>query len=61
VYKQLGRQPVTTKDEGMGVGLYLARATVARLGGDLSIRNREHGGTMTRITLPLLAADTTGP
>ena len=27
----------------MGVGLYLARATVHRLGGDLSIRNREKG------------------
>jgi two-component system sensor histidine kinase RegB len=57
---QLGQQPVTTKDEGMGVGLYLARATIQRLGGDLSIRNREQGGTMTRITLPLLAPDTTG-
>ena len=58
VSRQLGRQPVTTKDEGMGVGLYLARATVQRLGGDLSIRNREQGGTITRITLPLLAPDT---
>jgi len=57
VSRQLGRQPVTTKDEGMGVGLYLARATVHRLGGDLSIRNREQGGTITRITLPLLAPD----
>jgi two-component system sensor histidine kinase RegB len=56
---QLGRQPVTTKDDGMGVGLYLAHATVQRLGGTLSISNREQGGTMTRITLPLLAPDTT--
>ena len=39
----------------MGVGLYLAHATVQRLGGTLSISNREQGGTMTRITLPLLA------
>jgi two-component system sensor histidine kinase RegB len=59
VSMQLGRQPVTTKDDGMGVGLYLARATIQRLGGTLSIRNREQGGTMTRITLPLLAPDTT--
>ena len=55
---QLGRRPVTTKDDGMGVGLYLARSTVRRLGGDLSIRNGEQGGTITRITLPLLAPDT---
>jgi len=59
VSRQLGRQPVTTKEDGMGVGLYLARATVQRLGGTLSIRNREQGGTMTRITLPLLAPETT--
>jgi two-component system sensor histidine kinase RegB len=58
VSRRLGRQPVTTKEEGMGVGLYLARATVQRLGGELSIRNREHGGTITTITLPLLARDT---
>jgi len=57
VSRQLGRQPVTTKDEGMGVGLYLARATVQRLGGNLSIRNREQGGTITLINLPLLAPD----
>jgi two-component system sensor histidine kinase RegB len=59
VSRQLGRQPVTTKDEGMGVGLYLAQATVQRLGGDLFIRNREQGGAMTRITLPLLLPETT--
>jgi two-component system sensor histidine kinase RegB len=51
---QLGRQPVTTKHEGMGVGLYLAQATIQRLGGALSIRDRDHGGTITRVTLPLL-------
>jgi two-component system sensor histidine kinase RegB len=56
---QLGQHPVTTKDDGMGFGLYLARATVNRLDGDLSIRNREEGGTITRITLPLLASDAT--
>ena len=50
---RLGRQPVTTKDEGMGVGFYLARATVQRLGGELLIQNREQGGTITRIGLPL--------
>jgi two-component system sensor histidine kinase RegB len=59
VSRQLGRRPVTTKEEGMGVGLYLARATVQRLGGDLSIRNRAQGGTVTRITLPLLPAGRT--
>jgi two-component system sensor histidine kinase RegB len=56
---QLGRQPVTTKDEGMGVGFYLARATIQRLGGELSIRDSVSGGTISRIILPLLAHDRT--
>ena len=51
---QLGRQPVTTKQEGMGVGFYLAQATIQRMGGELTIRNRDRGGTLTRVTLPLM-------
>jgi two-component system sensor histidine kinase RegB len=51
---QLGRQPVTTKREGMGVGFYLAQATIERLGGELTIRNHDQGGTITCVTLPLL-------
>jgi two-component system sensor histidine kinase RegB len=53
IYNQLGKTPVTTKDEGLGVGLFLAQATIQRLGGKLSISNRETGGTTLRITLPL--------
>jgi two-component system sensor histidine kinase RegB len=61
VYERLGKTPVTTKHEGMGVGLYLSYATIERLGGTLSFRNRDGAGTLTRIVLPLLktAADTT--
>ena len=57
---QLGRTPVSTKPEGMGVGLYLAQATIDRLGGRLSVRNRTHGGTTFQITLPLLRAHKQG-
>jgi two-component system sensor histidine kinase RegB len=52
----LGKRPVSTKPGGLGVGLYLAHATIQRLGGHLSIRDHEPGGTLTRITLPLLFA-----
>lgn len=52
---RLGKQPVSTKQEGLGVGLFLAHATIERLGGRLNIGNREHGGTRIRIVLPLLA------
>jgi two-component system sensor histidine kinase RegB len=54
IYDQLGKIPVTTKTEGLGVGLYLAHATIQRLGGKLSISNRKAGGTTLHITLPLL-------
>jgi len=58
IHEQLGRQPVTTKPEGLGVGLYLAHATIRRLGGDLSVCNRGQGGTTVRITMPLLGSKT---
>jgi len=54
IHKRLGKQPVTTKQEGLGVGLYLAYATIERLGGRLAFRNREGGGMILTITLPLL-------
>ena len=55
IYNQLGKTPVTTKDEGLGVGLFLAQATIRRLGGKLSISDREAGGTTLHIILPLLS------
>jgi len=51
---QLGKSPVSTKAGGLGVGLYLAHATLQRLGGAVTTSNRDSGGTLTRITLPLL-------
>jgi two-component system sensor histidine kinase RegB len=54
IHSQLGKAPVTTKHEGLGVGLYLAHATITRLGGSLAIDNREGGGTALSIILPLL-------
>ena len=40
---------------GMGIGLFLANATVERFGGRVSLFNRVEGGCCTRVTLPLLA------
>ena len=58
VQEQLGKAPVSTKQEGLGVGLYLAHATIERLGGSLEIADREQGGTVVVITLPLLSTVT---
>lgn len=46
----------TTKRGGQGLGLFLANATVERLGGRVRMFNREGGGACTRITLPRRAA-----
>ena len=43
----------TTKQEGRGLGLFLANATLERLGGSVRLSNREGGGANTEVTLPL--------
>lgn len=43
----------TTKEEGRGLGLFLANATLERLGGSVRLFNREGGGATTEVTLPL--------
>jgi two-component system sensor histidine kinase RegB len=43
----------TTKEQGRGLGLMLANATVERMGGKVRLFNRESGGATTEVTLPL--------
>lgn len=45
----------TTKGptHGLGLGLFLANATIERFGGKVSMFNREGGGACVRVTLPL--------
>jgi len=50
-----GEAFVTTKSEGFGLGLFLARTTLKRLGGDLDFSPRADGGLRCCITLPLAA------
>ncbi|MEQ1814371.1 MAG: ATP-binding protein [Candidatus Nitrotoga sp.] len=38
---------------GLGLGLFLARATLGRLGGSVQLRSREGGGACTYVVLPL--------
>lgn len=53
----LGTAGFSTKPpgEGMGLGLFLAQATLQRLGGAVELSNRDGGGACTRLHLPLAA------
>jgi len=46
----------TTKAEGYGLGLFLANATLERMGGSVRLFNREQGGATTEIILPITSA-----
>ena len=43
----------TTKPQGRGLGLFLANATVERMGGMVRLYNRDGGGATTEISLPI--------
>lgn len=54
VSARLGKDPVSSKEHGLGVGLFLAFSTIERLGGQIEMQPRaHHPGTLTKITLPL--------
>ena len=51
---ELGQHSLSTKGEqGMGIGLLLANATLARLGGEISFVARHGGGVVARVILPM--------
>lgn len=50
--KMLGQQTVESSKQGLGLGYYLANASIERLGGRLQISNQD-SGVLTRIRFPL--------
>ena len=48
----------TTKNEGRGLGLFLANATIERIGGTVRLFNRAEGGAATELTLPIVGENT---
>ncbi len=55
---RVGEVFFTTKSsqQGHGLGLFLAKATIERFGGTLALLNRKQGGLAVHIALPLLSA-----
>lgn len=62
VLEAAGRNFLTTRHQGSGIGLYLAFSTVERHGGDIRLINLVEGGAEVRVRLPLqgLRAAVTG-
>ncbi len=48
-----GEVGVTTKQDGLGLGLFLSRSVITRLEGTLDLLSASEGGTVATITLPL--------
>jgi two-component system, sensor histidine kinase RegB len=57
VQEHAGEPFFSTKEPGagMGLGLFLARGTIERLGGTLQLTNRDGGGAVCRVQVPLAA------
>lgn len=53
VLSKLGKMLVSDKAEGLGMGYFLANASVNRVGGQLSIRNLREGGAETLVELSI--------
>ena len=55
ILERAGEPFFTTKEpgQGMGLGIFLARAVVERLDGELTLRSRPGRGTVVAVTLPL--------
>ncbi len=58
--QELGKHPVPSKKQGLGVGLFLAYNTIERMGGEISMQPGPNGGTRTRISLPLFTSNSGG-
>lgn len=58
VIESAGRRFLPERSEdGLGIGLFLANATIERLGGRVHLRNRPEGGASTEVVLPLAAEE----
>jgi two-component system sensor histidine kinase RegB len=54
VLTHLGEPFITTKHDGVGLGLYYVHTLVEAVGAELHLENRDEGGAIARISLPAL-------
>ncbi len=48
-----GKQTYSSKSQGLGLGLFLAHASIERLGGKIFLANQTQGGAIVKVVLPL--------
>jgi two-component system sensor histidine kinase RegB len=49
---QMGKPFISTKRQGLGLGLFLSHATINRYGGKIELHNCSDGGTLAEIEIP---------
>lgn len=52
---KLGKHVMSSKDKGLGLGVYITKATLERLGGSIKWENRKPKGVCVSISIPLTA------
>ncbi len=52
VMERMGEPFISTREDSMGLGIYLANATLQKAGGSIEMFNRKSGGAQTVIRLP---------
>jgi two-component system sensor histidine kinase RegB len=58
VRRHLGEPFVTTKAEGIGLGLYYVHSLAEAIGAELTLNDREFGGAVAKISLPIVPTAT---
>ena len=53
ISSQIGKPFITTKPEGLGLGLFLSHATMTYYHGNIRLIERKPKGTITNVSLPL--------
>ena len=53
VMEKMGEPFISTREDSMGLGIYLANATLQKAGGSIEMFNRKTGGAQTVIRLPV--------
>lgn len=54
IQSQIGKEIITTKSDGMGIGMLLTYASIKRLGGEVTHQSNQPQGTVTIISLPIV-------